>query len=126
DRVYLTGISMGGFASWSLAATYPERFAAVAPICGGGNVIDLLLPARGKEASLKSLPIWAFHGAKDTTVKLEESQRMVDAFNKAGNDNVKLTIYPEAPHNSWTETYNNDELYNWFLQQKNPQKKAGN
>lgn len=116
NRVYLTGLSMGGFGSWSLAAAYPDRFAAVAPICGGGNVIDVLLPTRGKESSLKSLPVWAFHGAKDTVVKLEESERMVNAFKRAGNQNVKLTVYPEAGHDSWTESYNNEELYAWFLQ----------
>jgi len=121
ERVYLTGLSMGGFGSWALAATYPERFAAVAPICGGGNVIDVLLP--NKAAALKSLPVWAFHGAKDTTVKLEESERMVDAFKRAGNQNVKLTVYPEAGHDSWTETYNNEELFKWFLEHKQPQAK---
>jgi predicted peptidase len=108
-----------------VAAAYPERFAAVAPICGGGNVIDVLLPgSKAKEAALKSLPIWAFHGAKDTVVKLEESQRMVDVFKRAGNNNVKLTVYPEADHDSWTQTYANEELYKWFLSQTRPQKKT--
>lgn len=123
ERVYLTGLSMGGFGSWALATKYPDRFAAVAPICGGGTVIEVLLPLAGKEAALKSLPIWAFHGAKDTTVKLEESERMVEAFKKAGNKDVKLTVYPEAQHDSWTETYNNEELYKWMLQFKRPQVK---
>jgi predicted peptidase len=122
DRVYLTGLSMGGFGSWALAAAYPERFAAVAPICGGGNVLDVLLPPKGKEAALRSLPIWAFHGAKDPVVKLEESQRMVDAFKRDGNKDVKLTVYPEAQHDSWTETYNNEELYKWFLEHTRSQK----
>ena len=121
ERVYLTGLSMGGFGSWALAGAYPERFAAVAPICGGGNVIDVLLSNRS--AALKSLPIWAFHGAKDPVVKLEESQRMVDVFKRDGNQNVKLTVYPEAQHDSWTETYNNEELYQWFLEHKRPQAK---
>jgi predicted peptidase len=123
ERVYLTGLSMGGFGSWALATMYPERFAAVAPICGGGNVIDVLLPAKGKEAALKSLPIWAFHGAKDPVVKLEESERMVEAFKRAGNSAVKLTVYPEAQHDSWTEAYNDPELFKWFLEQKRPQTK---
>ena len=123
DRVYLTGLSMGGFGSWSLATAYPDRFAAVAPICGGGNVIDVLLPPKGKEAALKSLPIWAFHGGKDPVVKPEESERMIDAFKRAGNNNVKLTVYPEAQHDSWTETYKNEELYKWFLEHKRPQNK---
>ncbi len=122
NRIYLTGLSMGGFGSWSLAAAYPDRFAAVAPICGGGNVLDVLLPTRGKEAALKSLPIWAFHGAKDSVVKLEESERMVDAFKRAGNAGIKLTVYPEAQHDSWTETYNNEELFTWFFQQSRAKK----
>lgn len=118
SRVYLTGLSMGGYGSWSLATKYPERFAAVAPICGGGDILHILLPAPGKEAALKRLPVWAFHGAKDKLVTLDESERMINAFKQAGNQNVKLTVYPEAEHDSWTETYNNQELYDWMLQQK--------
>ena len=114
SRVYLTGLSMGGFGSWALLAKAPERFAAVAPICGGGNSIDLLL-SRGKAAALKSLPVWAFHGAKDSVVVLAESERMVTALKKAGVKEVELTVYPEAQHDSWTATYNNPKLYEWFL-----------
>ena len=119
-RVYLTGLSMGGYATWSLGTKYPERFAAIAPICGGGDLLPVLLPAQGKQAALKRLPVWAFHGAKDSLVELSESERMVDALKKAGNANVKLTVYPEADHDSWTETYNNQELYDWMLQHKSP------
>jgi predicted peptidase len=125
DRIYLTGLSMGGFGTWAMAASYPERFAAVVPICGGGNVIEVLLPAKGKEAALKTLPIWAFHGGKDPVVKVEESERMIDAFKKAGNNNVKLTIYPEAEHDSWTETYNNEEVYKWLLEHTKSQRSQG-
>ena len=106
DRVYLTGLSMGGFGTWSLACGHPGRFAAVAPICGGGR---WFLGDR-----LKDVPVWAFHGAKDNVVPLEESGKMVDAVKKAGGD-AKLTVYPEAGHDSWTATYNNAELYAWFL-----------
>jgi predicted peptidase len=106
---------MGGFGSWSLAAQHPERFAAVAPICGGGDVIDVLLTSRARAASIKTLGIWAFHGAKDPVVPLAESQRMVDAFKKAGCPEVEFTVYPEADHDSWTETYNNPKLFEWFL-----------
>ncbi len=116
SRIYLTGLSMGGYGSWSLGLKYPERFAAIAPICGGGDVLPILLPAPGKEATLKRLPVWVFHGAKDNLVPLAESERMVNALKRAGNENVKLTVYPEAGHDSWTETYNNQELYEWFLQ----------
>ena len=115
NRIYLTGLSMGGFGAWSLALSHPERFAAVAPICGGGNPLDALLASRKKAAALKNLPFWAFHGAKDPVVKLEESQRMVAALKKAGVKEVELTVYPEAEHDSWTETYDNEKLYEWFL-----------
>ena len=101
---------------------YPERFAAIAPICGGGDILPVLLPAQGKQAALKRLPVWAFHGAKDTLVELSESERMVEALKKAGNANVKLTVYPEADHDSWTETYKNQELYDWMLQHKSPRR----
>lgn len=110
DRVYLTGLSMGGFGTWSLAAAHPERFAAIAPICGGGNPSDA-----GK---LKDLPIWVFHGAKDPTVPLRSSQAMVNALKDAKAPDVKFTIYPDAGHDSWTETYDNPDLYTWFLDHK--------
>jgi predicted peptidase len=113
-RVYLTGLSMGGYGTWSLGCTYPERFAAIAPICGGGEKISILL-AGDKAAALRSLPVWAFHGAKDPVVPLEESQRMVDALKQIGSKEVKLTVYPEATHDSWTETYRNPEFYEWLL-----------
>lgn len=116
SRVYLTGLSMGGFGTWSLGLTYPERFAAIAPICGGGDPLVLLLADPRKVNALKTLPVWAFHGAKDPVVKLEESQRMVDAMKRIGTKEVELTVYPEAQHDSWTETYNNPKLYEWFLQ----------
>ena len=106
NRVYLTGFSMGGFGTWSLSARYPQRFAAIAPICGGGG--------RYTSYRLKDVPVWAFHGAKDTVVPVEESKQMVDAVNARGG-NAKLTIYPDADHDSWTQTYDNPELYQWFL-----------
>jgi len=115
NRVYLTGLSMGGYGTWSLGLKYPDRFAAIAPICGGGNTLDVLLPVSGKQAGLKKLPVWVFHGGKDPVVKLEESERMVNALKAAGNQNVKLTVYPDAGHDAWSETYNNQELYNWML-----------
>lgn len=118
NRIYLTGLSMGGFGSWSLAALYPERFAAVAPICGGGEVIDVLLASPKRREAFKTLGIWAFHGAKDPVVPLAESERMVAAFKRAGCQEVKLTVYPEAQHDSWTETYANPKLYEWFLKHR--------
>jgi len=106
-RIYLTGLSMGGYGTWALASAYPERFAAIAPICGGGSRIMSL--------RLKDIPIWVFHGGKDPVVPLEESEEMVNAIRKRGGD-VKFTIYPDAGHDSWTESYNNQELYDWFLE----------
>jgi predicted peptidase len=128
-RVYLTGLSMGGYGTWSVGLRHPERFAAIAPICGGGDILPVLLPPRGKETVLKRLPVWVFHGAKDNLVPLSESERMVNALKRIGNENVKLTVYPEAGHDSWTETYENEQFYDWLLQQKNPttaRKKRGN
>jgi predicted peptidase len=110
DRVYLTGLSMGGYGSWALAAAHPERFAAVVPICGGGSPVFM-----GRR--LKDMPVWAFHGAKDNVVPLKESEQMVNAIKKAGG-NAKLTVYPDAGHDSWTATYNNPELYRWLLEQR--------
>jgi len=109
DRIYLTGLSMGGYGTWMLAAAQPNRFAAIVPICGGGNPDDA--------AKIKDLPTWVFHGAQDRTVKLENSEKMVNALKDVGSD-VKFTIYPEAGHDSWTETYANPELYTWLFAQK--------
>ncbi len=116
-RVYLTGLSMGGYGTWALGLAHPERFAALVPICGGGNMIDVVLGPRDKPDEFKRLPIWAFHGAKDDVVPVSESERMVGQLQKLGVKNVKLTIYPEANHNSWTETYKNPEVYEWLLKQ---------
>lgn len=106
DRLYLTGLSMGGFGSWELAAYHPEYFAAVAPICGGGW--------RRLGCMAKDLPIWAFHGARDRVVPLNGSIDLVNEHQRCGGTS-ELTIYPDAGHDSWTETYNNPALYDWFL-----------
>lgn len=111
DRVYLSGLSMGGFGSWNLAAYTPGRFAAVAPICGGGERFWTRL--------LRNVPFWVFHGAKDPVVPLERSQAMVDSLKQKKGD-VQFTVYPDAGHDSWTETYDNPEFYEWMLEQKRP------
>ncbi len=116
NRVYLTGLSMGGYGTWNLGLAYPEKFAAIVPICGGGQSITPMLSSRDKTRALKTLGVWAFHGAKDPVVPVEESRRMVSLLEKIGVPEVKLTVYPEAGHDSWTETYNNPELYEWLLQ----------
>jgi predicted peptidase len=114
NRIYLTGLSMGGYGTWALASKYPDTFAAIAPICGGGDV--------KKAALLKNIPVWAFHGAKDPVVPRVQSEQMIAAVKKAGGD-AKLTVYPKAGHDSWTETYNNQKLYDWLLAQKKIQMK---
>jgi len=115
SRVYLTGLSMGGYGTWSLGLKYPERFAAIVPICGGGDPLAFRLADPKKAESLKSLGIWAFHGAKDPTVPVAESQRMVEALKTFGCKEVELTIYPEAQHDSWTVTYDNPKVFEWLL-----------
>ena len=109
DRIYLTGLSMGGFGTWALAAHTPNRFAAIVPICGGGD------PSWARR--IAHIPAWVFHGGKDPTVPIENSKKMVEALKKAGGD-PKFTIYPDAGHDSWTQAYNTPELYEWLLQQK--------
>ncbi|MBM3876897.1 MAG: phospholipase [Verrucomicrobia bacterium] len=115
NRVYLTGLSMGGYGTWNLGLTQAERFAAIAPICGGGDRIAMLLASPARRSAVLKTPVWAFHGAKDAVVPLEESEKMVAALKRAGHKSVELTVYPEAQHDSWTETYNNPKLYEWFL-----------
>ncbi|MFC0771780.1 carboxylesterase family protein [Terrimonas alba] len=109
DRVYLTGLSMGGYGTWNLAEKYPEEFAAIAPICGGGDAEQVW--------KLRHMPVWCFHGAKDDVVPLSASQTMVDALKKYNSD-VRFTLYPDVNHNSWEVTYNNDSLYRWLVAQK--------
>ncbi|NLF39325.1 prolyl oligopeptidase family serine peptidase [bacterium] len=105
NRIYLTGLSMGGFGAWRLAGEYPWKWAAVVPICGGGNPNDAW--------RMRRLPFWVFHGAQDNVVPIAESQTMVDALKKRGAD-VQFTIYPDAKHDAWTATYTNDALYAWL------------
>lgn len=109
-RIYVMGASMGGYATWQLAMSMADYFAAVVPICGGGMYWNA--------GRLVNVPIWAFHGAKDTTVLLEESIKMVDAVKCHGGD-AKLTVYPENGHNAWSDTYSNPEVFSWLLQHQN-------
>jgi len=109
QRIYVTGLSLGGFGAWALASLYPERFAAVVPVCGGGDPATV--------CSLKEVPVWAFHGARDEVVPPHESQRMVDALRACGGS-ARLTLYPDLAHDSWTRTYDNPALFDWLLQQR--------
>jgi predicted esterase len=108
DRIYVTGMSMGGYGTWNLATTFPERYAAIAPVCGGGNP--------GLASRLRDVPVWAFHGALDTTVPLVRSQEMIDGIRNAGGE-PRLTVYPNAGHDAWTPAYNDEELYTWMFAQ---------
>ena len=115
SRIILAGLSMGGFGTWHMAVEHPRAFAAIVPVCGGAESA-LGFPERVKV--LKDVPVWAFHGAKDATVPIRESQQLVDALLQAGNG-ARLTVYPKAGHDSWTRTYNNPGLYEWMLKQRN-------
>ena len=109
-RVYLTGISMGGYGAWDLAIKHPDYFAAVAPICGGG-----IARMAGR---LKDVPVWAFHGLKDDAVPEAESARMVEALRAEGG-NVTYTVLPEAGHiEAWVHAYGEAGLFDWFAQQR--------
>ena len=105
-RIYLTGLSMGGQGAWYLALRYPDRFAAVAPICGWS------IPYLG--CKLKDVPVWAFHGGRDQVVPPAQSEQMVAAIMACGGA-AKLTLYPETGHDAWTATYTSPELTEWFL-----------
>lgn len=111
DRIYVTGLSMGGYGSWALGGTTPDRFAAIVPICGGGMRIH------ARRIAASGLPVWAFHGGKDRAVDLEESERMVNFIATFGGE-AQLTVYPNAQHDSWTETYANNDVYDWMLSKK--------
>lgn len=108
QKIYLTGLSMGGFGTWELAMKHPEEFAAIVPICGGGDTADAW--------KLRNIAVWCFHGAKDDVILPAASENMVVAV-KRYNPSVKFTLYPDANHNSWERTYNNDSVYQWLMAQ---------
>ncbi len=109
DRIYLTGLSMGGFGTWNMAATMPEKWAAIVPICGGGN------PETAKR--FNDLPCWCFHGDADRAVDVDRSRDMITALKQAGGT-PKYTEYPGVGHNSWDKAYGTPDLYTWLLAQK--------
>jgi predicted peptidase len=112
DRIYLTGVSMGGHGAWYLASRHPDRFAAVAPLCGRADTSWV--------ESLRSVPAWVFHGERDRVCPKSYSDRMVAALDSLGAT-VKYTLYPGAGHDIVTRTYKNEELYEWFLlHRRNP------
>jgi poly(3-hydroxybutyrate) depolymerase/prenyltransferase beta subunit len=106
NRVILTGLSMGGAGSWSLAAAHPERFAAVAPVCGRGK-------PEGAGA-YKRMPIWAFTGDADRFETVANTRAMIDAINSLGGD-AKETEYRGVGHNSWDRVYNDPAVIGWMI-----------
>ncbi|MBT3294594.1 MAG: prolyl oligopeptidase family serine peptidase [Verrucomicrobia bacterium] len=111
QRIYLTGISMGGYAVWDLAITHPHRFAAIVPICGRGQP--------GAAERISHLPAWVFHGVKDELISVDVSRQMVEALRASGST-VRFTEYPEGGHDVWTETYQNPALFEWLFEQRLP------
>jgi predicted peptidase len=111
QRLYLTGLSMGGFGSWYLGSLWPQRFAAVVPICGGGLVFHGF-PARVQR--LKETRYGRFTAPRMTSCRLPNRRGLSRRCGNVGGK-VQFTVYPDAAHDSWTETYNNPELYRWFL-----------
>ena len=109
DRVYVAGLSMGGYGVWDAIQRRPDFFAAAAPICGGGDVAEA--------PKLKNLPLWAFHGDRDATVPVSRTKGMIEAIRKASGT-PKMTIYPGVGHNSWAATFADPELLAWLFAQK--------
>lgn len=115
-RVYLTGLSMGGLGTWFIATQHPQRFAAIAPICGAEGVwaFEMLESRLGRIAHL---PIWTFHGALDTVVPITVTVQIVEALRALGSE-VHFTVYPDAGHDSWTAAYHDPALYTWLLKHR--------
>jgi predicted peptidase len=130
-RVYLTGLSMGGYGTWDMAAKYPRRFAAYIPVCGGirgpanSSHLDVALvrdprisdPYAETAKRIGKTPVWIFHGADDDAIPVEESRKMAAALKAAGG-NVKYTEYPGTGHDSWDKAYSEPGLVDWMLAQR--------
>ena len=108
-RIYITGLSMGGFGTWDVLARKPDLFAAAVPICGGAD--------EATAPKIAKIPIWAFHGAKDQAVKVSRTRNMIDALKKTGGE-PKYTEYPEEGHASWVPAYKDAEMMKWLFAQK--------
>jgi predicted peptidase len=112
ERVYLTGLSMGGFGTWEIATEFPERFAAIAPVCGGGNIYRV--------KRLKDVPARIYHGEKDTTVPVFFARQMAKALKKVGGK-AQLVVFEDVGHNAWEKAYADDGLYEWLLKHSKKQ-----
>ena len=110
DRVYCTGLSMGGFATWDMAVRHKELFCAIAPVCGGAD--------DSAASVLVDMPIWTFHGDADPTVPMEGTSKMVNALRSAGNTAVKYDVLQGKKHDIWHPVYARTELFDWMFSQK--------
>lgn len=113
-RIYLSGLSMGGFGSFAIAAKHPDVFAAIAPICGGGD------PAAVDALAASQRAMWVFHGGRDRVVSPSESRRMVNALLEKGHRNIQFTVHQDLGHNVWTRVYEGEDFYRWLLTQQLP------
>lgn len=117
DRLYVTGISMGGYGTWDMIERNPDMFAAAIPICGGGD------PSLARR--IKHIPIWIFHGSADPLVPVSGSRDMANALEKVGSTQYKYTEYPGVQHESWVQAYREEDLLDWlFAQKRDPNVKA--
>ncbi len=114
-RQYLTGLSMGGMGTWSVAAAHPDRWAAIAPVCGGVFSKDEKAVEAVAE-KVKDIPCWCFHGDKDSAVRVEKSRELIAAIEKAGGK-PRYTEYKWVGHDSWDPAYATNQLYAWLLKQ---------
>ena len=112
NRIYLTGVSLGGSGTWYLAVKYPEKFAAIAPMSGFTNHMDYI---HNNIYRLKDMPVWAFHGELDKNVPFEETESLVNKLKKI-NNKLKFTPYPDAGHSIHHLIYPGNELYDWFIE----------
>ncbi len=111
DRIYLTGLSYGGHGTWHMAATCPDRWAAIAPFCGDANEAQMAVLAQ------RGLPIWMFHGGRDLVVKSEWAYDLANALERAGHPSVRFTVHEDLGHDCWTRVYGGQDLYSWLLEQ---------
>jgi len=109
DRVYVTGQSLGGYGTWDIISKHPRTFAAAVPLCGGGDAVRIV--------AARTVPVWAFHGAKDPVVPVTESREMVAALRRAGGS-ARYTEYPDVEHDVWTRAYAGRELADWLFSQR--------
>ena len=114
SRIYITGLSMGGYGTYEMLTRYPDFFAAGMPICGGiGSMY-----ARMNLPALKDIPLWIFHGEQDDVVPVAESREIYTYLKGIGHEHIHLTVYPDLNHDSWTRTYDNSEIYDFLLKYK--------